>query len=186
MAPTTGRRRTSTFFAPPGVDLAEPARELEAAASGVGATVTMPGKAYPDFRRLVVRRGDEACIVDLVVERAPMIEPEKARFGAVVVDTPREIAANKICTLLRRSEIKDLVDLDLLVRRGVDLERAFVDARRKDGAAEPATLAWVLDQIQIGPAARAPGGMSGAELSVFRDDLVKRLRRMAFDEASRR
>lgn len=54
-----------------------------------------------------------------------MIDPEKTAFGAVRVDTLREIAANKICTLLSRSEIKDLVDLRALV----DLDRAFADAR---------------------------------------------------------
>jgi hypothetical protein len=44
----------------------------------------------------VASRGDEVCIVDLVIDRAPAIESTKAHFGMVVVDTLREIAANKV------------------------------------------------------------------------------------------
>src|SRR5262249_3933175 len=124
------------------LDLAEPARALDDAAHALGATVA-PRTTYADFRRVVVTRGSEICIVDLVVDRAPAVDPAKASFGAVRVDTEREIAANKICTLLSRSEIKDLVDLTALVRHGIDLDQAFADARKKDGGAEPATLAWV-------------------------------------------
>ncbi|HEX7601979.1 MAG TPA: hypothetical protein VF316_10255 [Polyangiaceae bacterium] len=59
------------------------------------------------------------------------------------MDTEREIAANRICTLLSRSELKDLVDLAALLHRGIELDQAFADARRKDAGAEPATLAWL-------------------------------------------
>lgn len=179
-----GHRTTDDLdlFTPPGVDLADAARGLEQAAADLGATVA-PRTTYPDFRRLLVTRGGETCVVDLVVDRAPEIDITKATFGAVRVDTMREIAANKICTLLSRSEIKDLVDLVELVRSGVDLAQAFVDARRKDGGAEPATLAWLLGQIAIGPDARLPGGVAVATLVAFRDDLVKKLRAMALVEA---
>ena len=62
-------------------------------------------------------------------------------------------------------------------------------ALAKDGGADPATLAWVVGQIRIGPAAVLPGGISGdelesfrAELESFRAELELRLRRMAFPE----
>lgn len=48
----------------------------------------------------------------------------------------------------------------------------------------PGTLAWVLDQIAIGPQARVPGELSASELDEFRRDLVARLRRMAFPGSS--
>jgi hypothetical protein len=121
-----------------------------------------------------------------VIDRAEMVDSQKAQFGAIRVDTLREIASNKICTLLSRSEIKDLVDLQRLVGAGVDLHQAFADARRKDGAAEPDTLAWVLDQIRIGPEARLPGGTDPLALDQFRRDFVKHLRSEAFREATRR
>ena len=181
-----GHRTTEDLdlFATPGIDLAEPARALDDAAHALGATVT-PRSTFADFRRVVVTRGEETCVVDLVVDRAPLIDATKATFGAVRVDTLREIAANKICTVLGRSEIKDLVDLTALVRLGVDLDQAFADARRKDGGAEPATLAWLIEQLTIGPEARLPGGMSVEELLGFRDELAKKLRAMAFAEARR-
>ena len=181
-----GHRTTEDLdlFAPPGIDLAEPARALDDAARALAATAAAQS-TYPDFRRVLVARGAETCVVDLVIDRAPMVDPTKVTFGAVRVDTRREIAANKICTLLSRSEIKDFVDLVALVDRGVDLDQAFTDARTKDAGAEPATLAWLLDQIAIGPEARLPGGMSPEALLRFRDDLVKRLRAMAFAGVAR-
>ncbi len=181
-----GHRTTEDLdlFAAPGLDLAEPAHALEDAARALGAT-TAARSTYPDFRRVVVTRGAETCVVDLVVDRAPMIDPAKVMIGAVRVDTEREIAANKICTLLSRSEIKDLVDLTALVRRGIDLDQAFTDARRKDAGAEPATLAWLLEQLTIAPEAVLPSGISAESLLAFRDELVKKLRAMAFAEARR-
>ena len=94
-----------------------------------------------------------------------------------------EIAANKVCTLLSRSEIKDLVDMQQLVAAGVDVDQAFVDAEKKDGGSEPATLAWVLDQLSIAPSARLPGGVDPVELDRFRVDFIKRLRALAFSRA---
>jgi hypothetical protein len=178
-----GHRGTEDLdlFSPPGLDLAEAEHALIAAAHAVGATVT-PKTTYPDFRRSIVTRGDETCIVDLVIDRIPPVDAQKARFDTCVVDTMREMAANKITTLLSRSEIKDLVALLALIDAGVDLEQAFADARRKDAGADPATLAWLLDQISIAPEARLPGGTTPARLLELRDALVVNLRARAFRE----
>ncbi len=172
------------FFAPPEIDLAEPARALTDAARACGAVAT-PMQVYADFRRSNVVRGDEECIVDLVIDRAPMIEAEKTSFGAIRVDTLREIVANKICTLLSRNEIRDLVDLRVLLEAGADLERAFADAEKKDAGADPATVAWVLGELTIGPEAILPGGVVPERLIAFRDDLVVRLRELAYERARR-
>lgn len=181
-----GHRATDDLdlFTPPGPDLTDAARTLTDAARELGASVTSQTTS-PDFRRLLIERRDETCVVDLVVDRAPLVDATKAAFGAVVVDTPREIAANKICALLGRNEIKDLVDLAALVRSGVDLRQALLDARRKDNGAEPATLAWLLEQIAIGHEAAVPGGIRVDELVQFRDELIRALRAIAFDEARR-
>lgn len=176
-----GHRDTEDLdlFGVPGVDLQDAARALDAAAVACGASLK-PMQAYPDFRRFLAVRGEEQCIVDLVIDRAPTVDPAKAAFGAIRVDTLREIAANKICTVLSRSEIKDLVDLEALINAGIDLDQAFVDAQKKDGSADPATLAWVLDQISIGPKAALPGGVDPVQLLAFRDALTAKLRAMAF------
>ena len=173
------------LFAAPGLDLAEPARAVAEAAAACGATVA-PMQVYADFRRVRVDRGDEQCIVDLVIDRAPMVETEKAEFGAIRVDRLREIAANKICTLLSRSEIKDLVDLQALVEAGCDLDRTFTDVERKEAGADPATLAWILSELSIAPDAILPGGVEPGRLLAFRDALVPRLRALAFARARRR
>jgi hypothetical protein len=179
-----GHRTTEDLdlFGLPGMDLADPAHALADAAGAAGAIVS-PLQQYADFRRFRAQRGEELCIVDLVIDRAPMIEPTKARFGAILVDTLREIAANKVCTLLSRSEIKDLVDLRALLSVQIDLASAFDDAEKKDAGADPATLAFLLDQLRIGPGARLPGEVDPEELDRFREELVLRLRELAFRRA---
>ena len=163
-------------------DLLEASRLAEDAATSCGATITSL-RTHPSFRRLLAARGEERCVIDLVADSAKVIDPEKTVFGLVRVDTIREIAANKVCAVLGRSEIKDLVDLKALSTYGVDLEQALADASRKDAGVEPATLAWVLDQISISPSAPMPGGVNPVEIDGFRKDLVRRLRTMAFEQA---
>ena len=71
----------------------------------------------------------------------------------------REIAANKVCALIARSEIRDLVDLRALLDAGCTLERALEDAAIKDRGADAATLGYLLDQLTIGADARLPGNV---------------------------
>jgi hypothetical protein len=134
----------------------------------------------PDFRRRLVRRGGESVVVDLVHERAPQGEQPKMKFGSVQVDPPEEILANKLCTLLTRAEIRDLVDVLALERAGHRAEEALPLAMRKDGGLTSAQLAWVLSQISIGDDASIPGSLSVAEVRSFVTDLVARLTRLAF------
>ncbi len=182
-----GHRTTEDLdlFSPPGPSLDDAERAAVAAASDCGATVETL-RAFPEFRRLAAKRGGESCIVDLVIDRAPAIEPEKPMFGDVRVDSLREIAANKVCTIVSRSEIKDLVDLERILASGVDLERAVADAQEKDGGADPASVAWVLDSLTIGPEAALPGGVAPARVLAFRDELVKKLRALAMRQVARR
>ena len=181
-----GHRTTEDldFFSGPGPDLAEAGLAAEDAARAVGARLELRS-VHPDFRRYVARREDEECTIDLVIDRAPMVDPDKASFGDVRVDTLREIAANKICTLLSRSEVKDLVDLQVLVTAGIDLRQAFADAEKKEAGAEPATLAWILDELRIAPDAPLPGGADVAALEEFRQSFAKQLRALAFARARR-
>ena len=137
-------------------------------------------QTFPDFRRYLARRVQETCIVDLVIDRVPMLDSEKRMVGQLRIDTAREIAANKICTVLGSAQIKDLVDLKFLLASGIDLSSALADAARKDAGVDPATLAWVLDQITISPEARLPGDTDTVALDEFRRELVKALQRLAF------
>jgi hypothetical protein len=182
-----GHRETEDLdlFSPPGPDLEEAAQVVESVALACGGHASRLSN-LPTFRRLLVRRGEEQCLVDLIIDSAPMIDAVKRTFGAIRVDTLREIAANKLCALVSRSEIKDLVDLALLVASGVELERAIADASVKDAGAEPATVAWVVDQMSIGEDALMPGGVASAQVDSFRADLVRRLRAMSFEQTRQR
>ena len=65
------------------------------------------------------------------------------------VDTLLEIGINKICTLLSRTEVKDLIDLYFLVKEGFDIKENIDKARLKDGGVEPAIISWLLSQFNI-------------------------------------
>jgi hypothetical protein len=101
-------------------------------------------RSAPDFHRFRLTRGEEREIVDIVIDRAPQLDAIKADFDGIRVDTLREIIANKLTTLLGRSELKDVVDLFFLERAGHDLLAAIPDARSKDQGWEPAVVAMLL------------------------------------------
>jgi hypothetical protein len=165
------------LFTKPPVDLAEGRRAADAAAAALGATVESV-RTFPEFQRVLVRRGEDSVLVDLVVDRAPDVDAIEERQG-IRLHSLREIAANKICALLGRGEIRDLVDLRAILQRRPDLRSALVDAERKDGGVSPATLAWLLDSVRIGSSADLPAGVTAQELEAFRSDLVQQLRRLS-------
>jgi len=152
---------------------------LAASAREVDATLE-PIRTSPDFRRFLLRRGDEALVVDLVRDSAPQLFPDKPVIGGIRIDPPEEILANKLCTLLSRSEIRDLVDVKALEQKGFSIEQAFPLAMRKDGGLTPGQLAWVLSELRIGTDASPPGDVSGSELREYLEDLRHRLAKMAF------
>lgn len=106
-------------------------------------------RSAPDFHRFRLERGGEREIVDVVVDRAPQLDVEKASFDGIRVDTLREIIANKLTTLVSRTELKDVVDLYFLEQAGHDLLAAVPDAQAKDGGWEPAVVAMLLDGLQV-------------------------------------
>lgn len=154
-------------------------RALREAARRIGGTVEAIRTA-PEFRRRLVRRSDESVVVDLVLDRAEQGDEEKLRIGEIRVDPPREILANKLCTLLSRAETRDLVDVLALSRAGFAVEDALPLAMRKDGGLTPAQLAWVLSEIEIGDDASLPDGFTTGDLRGFVEDLKGRLTRASF------
>ncbi len=151
------------------------------AARSLGATIE-PIQTAPDFRRLLVTRGNEAMVVDLVREYVFQLEREKREINGIRIDSPEEILANKLCALLSRSEIRDLVDVHALEQAGFSLEEALQTAAKKDTGLTPAQLAWVLHQIRLGDDALPPGDISVTELRGYLNDLTDRLKQLAFPE----
>ena len=68
-----------------------------------------------------------------------VVAPDGVRLHSM-----REIASNKICALLGRGEIRDLIDLRALLAHGLDLPSVLADAERKDRGVSAGTLAWIL------------------------------------------
>jgi len=151
--------------------LGETSRELSASIEAI--------RTAPDFRRYLLRRGEESVVVDLVREHVFQLEPEKLLLGGIRVDPP-EILANKLCTLVSRAEPRDLVDVRALEEAGFRVEEALPGASRKNGGLTPAQLAWVLSQIRLGEEALLPGGGSASELKKYLADLIARVSRLAF------
>lgn len=134
----------------------------------------------PYFVRVLLRRGQEGVLVDLVHDTTAQGYPDKLVVGNLRIDPPAEIFANKLCTLLSRAEIRDVVDAMALEETGLDLAGALDLGAKKDGGLTPGQLAWVLSQIEIGDDATIPGGRSAEDIRRYLDDLQARLRRLAF------
>lgn len=126
----------------------------------------------PDFRRYVIALGADRLKIDLVRDRIPQLRAKVQRDG-ITMDSAEEIFVNKICTLVERSEIRDLVDVMLLERRGFKVEDALPLAQSKDAGVTAATLAWLLHDLVIPEA--VPAGLSKTEVGQYREALEARL-----------
>jgi hypothetical protein len=134
----------------------------------------------PAFVQLQVSDGNSVIVVDLISEPTSGIEEaERHMIGReeILVDSPRAILAEKLCALLERSEVRDLVDVEALLQRGESLEVAIADAPRRDSGFSPLTLAWVLRDFNVRELA-AVAGMDGKvadRLDEFRKSLIDQL-----------
>lgn len=167
-----------------GADLESGVRALRSAAAQLGAGC-VEIRTGPDHRRLLVTGRGEALVVDLVLDRVPQIHEEKLLLGVVRVDPADEIFANKLCTLLGRAEVRDLVDVYALEREGLSLEQGLAAGQRKDGGLTPAQLAWVLSQMVLPEQESIPGSVPREELDRYRRELVDRLLVLALPSPDR-
>jgi len=129
------------------------------------------------FQRLKVSDASQSVVVDLVAEPVGAIEdPVSASLEGVTIhlDSLHEILVNKLCALLSRAELRDLIDVRELLTSGCDLERALADAPKKDGGFSPLTLAWLLRDLPVESLASTEGERV-ADMKLFRDELVGRL-----------
>jgi len=114
-----------------------------------------------------------------VLDESPQRHPEKPTVGRIRMDAADEILANKLCALLSRAELRDLVDVRALEEAGHSVEEALPFAQAKDTGLTPAQLAWVLSQIRIDNCATIPGGATAAEIRAYLHALIQRLARLA-------
>lgn len=105
-------------------------------------------RTTPYFRRFRVTRAEETTLVDLVLETVHAVsEPIELPAYNILIDTPEELAINKICALVGRAEPRDLVDLHFLHTRGLNLDNAISQAQKKDGGVGADTLLLALQGI---------------------------------------
>lgn len=168
------------LFTTDDVAFATGASLIEAAARRLGATVQWV-RTGPQFRRGLVIRGTESVVVDLVRDIDQQIVEGKPVKDGVRVDSIEDITANKLCALLGRQEVKDVIDLYFLERSGVDLAASVALAARKDAGMNPAVLSQICASIPI-PAIPATlvQAVSRETLQEFLADLSRRLARLAF------
>jgi nucleotidyltransferase AbiEii toxin of type IV toxin-antitoxin system len=143
-------------------------------ATAVGAVLEARQDA-PGFRRVVLSRGDEGLVVDLVKDVSSQLHAEKLERDHIVVDPADEILANKLTAVVGRAEKRDLVDVMLLERAGYSIEAALPAALAKDGGCTPATLAWLLSEVTIPDGIELPAGVPPTELRTYLADLIRRL-----------
>jgi hypothetical protein len=129
----------------------------------------------PGFKRVVLTRGDEGLVIDLVKDTGPQLHLDKLERDRIVIDPADEILANKLTAVVGRAEERDLIDVMFLERAGYPVEAALPAALGKDGGCTPATLAWLLSEITIPDGAVLPAGVSPAELRAYVTELIARL-----------
>jgi hypothetical protein len=132
------------------------------------------------FERLLVESDGEGVVLDLMAEPFPPVEqPIAIELGeaTILADTVHSMLVNKLCALLGRTELRDLIDVRQLLGMGVDLDRALRDAPEHDAGFSPLTLAWVLHGFSVVSLARALGWTDeeAAGLDDFRQTLIAQL-----------
>lgn len=129
----------------------------------------------PEFQRVQLQRGAERELLDFVVERTPQVDVQKSTFDRIRVDTLREILVNKICTLIHRCEIKDLIDLYFLHRRGYRILDYFEAATKKEGGLDPAMIAFLLSRVKLDLPDYLLEPVDLADFTAFVRDLQKQI-----------
>ncbi len=152
------------LFCDSSADIPVVVSRLEAAAIEQGATLAAVRTA-PTFRRFEVADLENLVRIDVAVEQAPLLDAESPVVDGIRVLSLRDQRANKIVTLLGRSELRDLVDLFCLEQQGWPLLDGIEDALEKDAGVDLGWLAWAMRQIEIRP---LPGLIVSLELEALR------------------
>jgi nucleotidyltransferase AbiEii toxin of type IV toxin-antitoxin system len=159
--------------------LAERPREVRQRLTDAGLTVSVVQES-PGFVRFQVADKESAIKLDLVADPTARLE-RPTRLVIAGAETPteslRDLLVNKLCTLLSRSEVRDLVDAEALIAHGGSLDDAIESAPKKDGGFSPLTLAWVLRNFDVASLAAATGipVHESERLDRFRHELIDRL-----------
>jgi predicted nucleotidyltransferase component of viral defense system len=127
------------------------------------------------FKHFSIGKGNDFLTLHFAKDVPYHLKPSN-HFDGIVVDSLEDIAANKICAVLGRTEMKDLIDLFFLDEAGYGVSEYFTHAQQKDGGLTDETLAYALSQFRI---KRIPAFMikpvTTEELKQFVDSLTEKL-----------
>jgi hypothetical protein len=136
----------------------------------------------PTLLRLRVHDGGDAVMVDLLAEPSSSLEaPASEEIGGktIRVDGLHEILVDKLCALLGRAELRDLLDVRGILEAGADLGRALLDAPKRDSGFSPLTFAWVLRGMPLAEMAAV------SELAPDESDALDRFRHELIETVAR-
>ena len=74
-------------------------------------------RTTPTFAQLDVRLGNDSVVIDLVADPTPIAEVAQAFAvgnATILVEMPHQLLVNKLCGLLSRSALRDLIDVRVL------------------------------------------------------------------------
>ena len=159
--------------------LEERPREIRRRLEDGGLSVSVLQES-PGFVRFTVADGQSAIKLDLVADPTErLLRPNRILIdgAAVAAESLPDLLTNKLCAMMGRSELRDLVDAKALVEHGVSLAEAIEAAPRKDGGFSPLTFAWVLRNLDVQSIGTAAGIAEEQVQSLdrFRRDLIERL-----------
>ncbi len=100
------------------------------------------------FKHFNVGEKDDFLTIHFSKDVSYHVKPPN-HFGNVIVDSLEDIMANKICAVLGRTEMKDLVDLFFLDQAGHKIDQYFSFAEQKDGGLTHDSLAYALSQFDV-------------------------------------
>lgn len=136
------------------------------------------------FKHFSIGDGSDFLTLHFAKDVSYHLKPSNA-FEGIVVDSLEDIAANKICAVLGRTEMKDLIDLFFLDQAGYRVSEYFAHAQQKDGGLTDETLAYALSQFSI---KRIPKFMikpvTTDELKKYLESLIERLVRRSLPSSS--
>ena len=121
-------------------------------------------------------------------EKCPLVSPKRATellgtmLGGFNIQPLIALLDSSECGATAAEALKKTL---LMFEAFHDVKETAAKGRTKDAGADPATLAWILSEITIGPGARLPGGVAPATLIEFRDALIPKLRALAFRRVRR-
>ena len=113
--------------------------------------------------------------IDMVRDFGPQYGERFIREG-IIVDSLDNIAANKVLAIFGRADIKDFVDLYLILQAGYDLDQLFEKARDKDLGLTWFYFAGMLRQInrhKVLPYMLKP--LELETLQIFYNDLARKI-----------